>query len=409
MTVGGAVAVVGLGRVGLPFALYLAERGHQVIGIDRDQQLLEKLRRGEMPFLDHGASDVLPRHLGRSLLVGDRIEACAGAQTVVVALGTLLDKHMSPTSLMLHDVVLAIAGHLQRGALLVLRGTTAPGTTETLARRICESRGWTAGQDYHLAFCPERIAEGFSLVELPEIPQIVGGVDARSAERAADFFRPISSAVLVSDARSAELAKLFCNAYRYADFAVANEFMMIAEGHDRSIHEVLRLANEGYKRGGLKRPGFTGGPCLFKDGLFLTSGSPFADLLSIAWKVNESVPVFLVDRLRLLFPELRGVAAVMGLAFKRDIDDTRHSLAFKLRRLLLQEGFRVVVHDPFVTGGDAAPVLAEANVVFFAMNHDSYAMLGRAGLKEQLRPGTLVCDVWNLYGVGRTYFRREEL
>src|SRR5690606_17913162 len=96
--------------------------------------------------------------------------------------------------------------------------------------------------------------------------------------------------VMSSDARSAEIAKLFCNVYRYIDFAIGNEFMMLADQQERNIYEILRLVNQGYPRGGLKSPGFTGGPCLYKDGFFLVDRTPFPDLLTTAWKINESVP-----------------------------------------------------------------------------------------------------------------------
>src|SRR5262249_21645170 len=160
-----------------------------------------------------------------------------------------------------------------------------------------ETTSLKVGRDFFVAFCPERIAEGRSLEELPEIPQIVGALDAESRARASAFFEGIAGPILATDARSAEIAKLFCNVYRYIDFAVDNDFMMIADMHARDIYEILDLVNRGYKRGGLKRPGFTGGPCLYKDGFFLVERTPYPDLLTTAWKINESVPAYLVEGL----------------------------------------------------------------------------------------------------------------
>src|SRR5207249_288256 len=152
-------------------------------------------------------------------------------------------------------------------------------TTEHVRKKLREF-GLEVGRDIFLAFCPERIAEGRSLEELPQIPQIVGALDDESRSRAAAFFEGLVTTVVPSDARSAEIAKLFCNVYRYIDFAIGNEFMMIADMFDRDIYEICELVNKGYKRQGLKRPGFTGGPCLYKDGFFLVERTPYPDLLT---------------------------------------------------------------------------------------------------------------------------------
>ena len=149
------------------------------------------------------------------------------------------------------------------------------------------------------------------------------------------------------DSRSAELAKLFCNMYRYIDFAVSNEFMMIAAQHGREVYPIIDAVNRGYKRGGIKSPGLAGGPCLYKDGFFLINKIPYNELIASAWKIHETTPAYLVEQARAL--QARSTAPrppILGLTFKKNIDDIRNSLAFKLKKLLLAEGADVHLHDP---------------------------------------------------------------
>ena len=402
------VAVVGIGRVGLPLALFLAERGCTVRGIDANAAHLETIRAGRMPFREDGGQALLTKHLGGRFVPTDDLAAVRTANVVVITLGTPVDEHNNPIYLPIEQLVRALLPHLQTGQLLVLRSTVSPGTTEHLTRLIERSTSFHVGRDLLLAFCPERIAEGKSIDELPVVPQIVGGVDAASTRAAAEFFRIVTPVIHEVDARSAELAKLFCNMYRYIDFAVANEFMMIAEQHGRDIHPIVHAVNDRYPRAGLKSPGLAGGPCLYKDGFFLTGRVPFNDLISTAWKINETVPAYLIDRVRALRAIEGSRVAILGLAFKKNIDDPRNSLSFKLRKLLLAEGADVHLHDPFLPSEPLDEAARDADVIFFAMNHDAFRTEGLARVRAVARPDAVVCDVWNLFGTGRTLFRLDD-
>jgi len=398
------VAVVGLGRVGLPFALFLAHRGATVQGIDSNATVVEALRAGRMPFREDGGQEALSAHLGKRFFPGTELAALREVETIIITLGTPVDDFNNPVFLPIENLLRAALPHMRAGQLLVLRSTVAPGATEHLGRLIERSTAFRIGRDLFLAFCPERIAEGKSFSELPEVPQIVGGVEPSSSERAAAFFRLVTPTILTVDARSAELSKLFCNMYRYIDFAVANEFMMIAAQHGRDIYPILDAVNTGYKRGGLKAPGLTGGPCLYKDGFFLTGKIPYNELIASAWKIHETVPAYLVDQVRAFKPIDGGKAAILGLAFKKNIDDTRNSLAYKLRKILLTEGAEVHLHDPLIPSEPLDEALRDADFVFFAMNHDAYAELTPEALRERTRPDAVVCDIWNLLGTGKVVF-----
>lgn len=401
----GSAAVVGLGRVGLPLALFLAQRGCTVHGIDTNPATVAALAAGRLPFDEDGAAAALAETRGTRFFAGDDLAALARAETIIVTLGTPVDDFNNPIFLPIENLLRAALPHLRAGQLLVLRSTVAPGSTEHLGRLIERSTDFRIGRDLFLAFCPERIAEGRSFSELPEVPQIVGGVDAASSERAARFFAQVTPTVIPVDARSAELAKLFCNMYRYIDFAVANEFMMIAAQHGREIHPIVDAINRDYKRGGLKSPGLTGGPCLYKDGFFLTGRIPYNELIASAWKIHETTPAWLIDQVRARRGDIDGAkVAILGLAFKRDIDDIRNSLAFKLKKLLLAEGADVHLHDPLLATESRDEALRDADVVFLAMNHSAFESLTLEGLRAVAKPDALVCDVWNLLRTQRIVF-----
>ena len=395
-----SVAIVGLGRVGLPLGLYLAGRDCTVHGLDIDAARVETLSRGEFPFMEEGGEAALTRHLNKTFFPGTDYRVIEESEVIILTLGTPVDEHMNPVFEQLEKSVDALIPHLRQGQLLILRSTVSPGTTDLLARHLEREADFRVGENIFLAFCPERIAQGFSLSELAEIPQIVGGAEPRSTERAAEFWADHCNLVLPTRSRAAELAKLFTNMYRYVDFAIANEFLVIAETYDENVHEIVDLVNRDYKRGGLKRPGLTSGPCLFKDGFFLLSRVPFVELISVAWRLNESMPAYLIEQIRDR-RELGGAnVAILGLAFKPDMDDIRNSLSYKARRLFAAEGCHVRLHDPHVPSEDIETCVTDADVVFIAMNHSAFRNGALLPVLRRARPDAVICDIWNLLGHG---------
>ena len=405
-----SVVVIGTGRVGLPLALYLADRGEQVHGVDVDEELVATLDTGKVPFIESGAQELLERTLGSSFRPTTDHSVVAGADTIVLTLGTPVDEHLNPVMGALERVADSIAPHLRPGTLIALRSTVSPGTSRLWAKGLAARTGLELGTGLRVAFCPERIAEGRAMTELPVIPQIVGGVDEASTEAALAFWGRHVVDCLRTDAESAELAKLFSNMFRYINFAVANEFMLLAMDHERDIHEILHLVNHDYGRGGIPSPGLTAGPCLYKDGFFLIGHQPYTELITTSWRINEATPLFLLRRLKESLPLAGRPVALLGMGFKADIDDARNSLGFKLRKALLREQAEVRAHDPYLEQfqGDLDQVLTGAEGLVIAMNHSPYReQLTPSHLAARLAPGAVVCDVWNICGTGQVIFKLD--
>jgi len=405
------VAVVGVGRVGLPLALFLADKGHTVYGIDVDSEKINLLSKTQMPFMEEGAPQLLKKYLNKTFFVSTDFANIAKAKIIILTLGTPVDENMNPSLVQIDKALVASSSYILKGQLLILRSTVSPGTTNYVQSYLNDLGNIKVGANFFLAFCPERIAEGKSLEELGELPQIVGGVDRLSTQKAAEFFESLGIKVNRSDATSAELAKLFTNMYRYINFAIANEFMILAGNYNRDIYKIVDLVNRNYKRGGLALPGLTGGPCLFKDGFFLVGDVPFADLITTSWKINESIPLFLINRAKYRRKLENKKAVILGLAFKAEIDDIRESLAFKVKKALERERARVFLHDPYVAGyqNNLNEILKDADFIFLATNHSYYKKLDIAKIKKIVSPNCIVCDVWNVFRTNKIIFTIKSL
>ena len=271
------------------------------------------------------------------------------------------------------------------------------------------------GQDILLASTPERIASGIALQELPMLPEVAGGIDEISTQVAAEILKCLNPDKIVSTttSTSAELAKLFTNVYRYVTFALANEFALLAEVHGQDAHEIIRMANANYPRGGIPLPGPCGGPCLTKDGYFLVEDLIFPDFILTAWKLNEGVPAHMVRRLKLSLEKRGCVLAqakvvVLGLGFKAESDDLRMSPAVRTTELLKAEGATVIVCDPYFETPDVKSVLNDADAIILATNHAAYLGLDLEEIAKLERPPILV-DCWGVWDEERARATGVEL
>jgi UDP-N-acetyl-D-mannosaminuronic acid dehydrogenase len=245
-----------------------------------------------------------------------------------------------------------------------------------------------------MAFCPERVVQGHSLNELQQLPQIVSGVTPEAEEAAARLFSTIAPSIVRMKPKEAEFAKLFSNAYRYIQFAAANQFYMMVEAAGLEYHRVLAGMKQDYPRlRDLPGPGLAAGPCLFKDTLQLAAYAHNQFGLGYsAIQVNEGLPTFLIGQLAKNYPLSKLTVGLLGMAFKSESDDVRASLSYKLKKLLRFEARDVLTTDPFVREDpDLLPletVLARSDVLILCVPHNAYRGL------TITKP---VVDVWNFY------------
>jgi len=401
------IAILGSGRVGLPLGLVFAKLGFKVYGIDINETAIELLKKGIMPFIEDDAGPLLKKLVNKNFFPTSDVSVIGQCDYVVMTLGTPVDANMNPSLSQIDAAFNSIKKYLKKDQVLVLRSTVSPRTTEYVANLINSTQNLKVGKNFYLAFCPERIAEGKAIKELFQIPQIIGGIDKVSAKKAAELFKALGVKYWITDAISAELAKLFTNMYRYISFAIANEFMILAGNHNRDIYEIINLVNNDYKRGGLSLPGLTAGACLFKDGFFLVNDVPFTDLIVSSWKINETVPLFLIDKIKQRMKLNGKKTVILGAAFKANIDDTRESLSFKVKKALERECAQVTMHDPLIPkyNNDFESVLKDASVIFVATRHDYYAKnLTVERIRKLAKKDCIICDVWNIFKNNKIIF-----
>lgn len=387
-----SVAIIGgCGHVGLPLGLSFARKGLDVRLFDVNAEAVRTVRSGRMPFLEEGGEAILRETIGKNLSVSDDPAVLDDAESVVCVVGTPIDEHLNPQLGALIAAIDALLPHLDAAQLFVLRSTVYPGATEKVNAWLQKK---LPGID--VAFCPERVAQGFAVREIASMPQLIAGTSERAHARAKALFDRICSETIDLAPIEAELGKLFCNSWRYITFAVANEFYAVCAENGLDYYRVWDAITRDYPRmKGLPTAGFAAGPCLFKDTMQLSAF--FANDFSLgqsAMLVNEGLPRTLVRMLKKRFDLAGMTVGILGMAFKGGSDDTRDALSFKLRKLLRLECREVLATDSHVTAPDLLPletVLSRADVLVIGSPHPEY---------RDLKPRQPVLDPWNLLGQG---------
>ncbi len=374
LTAGPLAIVGGCGHVGLPLGLAFARKGYAVDLVDNQAERIALVSSGRMPFHEDDADEILAETIRTGLLRATTDAAVLeDASAIIVTIGTPVDEHLDPSVGAFDRSLQQLLTRLRPGQLLVLRSTVFPGMTDRLARQL-ERLGRS---DVDLAYCPERIVQGKSLVELEQLPQLIGGTTPRAAERAAALFELICPRVIFLRPIEAELAKLFCNAWRYINFAISNQFYVMAEHFEADFHRIYQALREDYPRmASFARPGFAAGPCLLKDTMQLGAFNHGSFVLGeAAMMINEGLPYLLVQDIKRGYPLTDMTVGILGMAFKPNSDDSRQSLSYKLRKVLLLECRRVLCTDPYVPDPELTPlaeVLDKADLLIVGTPHDCY-------------------------------------
>jgi UDP-N-acetyl-D-glucosamine dehydrogenase len=353
------VGIIGLGYVGLPLALAYAEKGFRVLGFDVDPEKVEALGRGDC-YISH----IDPARVGRAVQTKQMVATADFSRlgepdTLLICVPTPLTPQRDPDMSYIVNTTKQIRSRLRAGQLIVLESTTYPGTTEELVREILEETGLICGRDFYLAFSPEREDPGNARFFTTNIPKIVGGVDKDSGDLAqAMYDQVIHKTVRVGNARTAEAAKLTENIFRAVNIALVNELKVVYERMNIDIWEVLDAAST--KPFGFMRfnpgPGW-GGHCIPLDPFYLSWKARACGVdtkfIELAGEVNRRMPEYVVHRLQQALNE-RGKAIkgskllILGLAYKKDIDDIRESPAYQIIPRLIDMGAQISYHDPFV-------------------------------------------------------------
>ncbi len=390
----------GCGHIGLPLGIVFAHAGVRVDLLDVDTAKIALVNAGRMPFLEKSAEEVLRNVIGKTLNATQDNACLCDADSVVAVLGTPLDEHLNPEVGDFVRNIDAAIDHLPEDTLLVVRSTVYPGVTKMVYDRIQHR-----GRKIYVAFCPERIAEGKAMEEIGKLPQIISAFEPEALKRARQLFGLINSEMIELAPLEAELAKLFTNSWRYLNFAISNQFYLIAESYGIDFYRIHDAVTQHYPRmSGFARAGFAAGPCLLKDTMQLSAfcGNNFF-MGHAAMLANEGLPNFVVSQLRKVGLAGKKVT-ILGMAFKADSDDKRESLSYKLRKLLIFEAEKVLCSDPFIHDPDFVPLdhaVQQADIIVLGAPHSVYRNL-------TIPSGKRVIDVWGFWGEHNLHRERVE-
>ena len=391
------VAVIGLGYIGLPTAAILAENGVRVHGVDVSQRTVDAVNAGTVPFVEPDLADFVERNVKAGRLSASLKTPQADAY--IVAVPTPFKDGHSPDLGYIEAAARGLAPQLRGGELVILESTSPPGATEHMAAVIREARPDLDGVTLDFAHCPERVLPGRVMIELVTNDRIVGGSTPEAAQRAKQLYEAFCQGeILVTDCVTAEMAKLVENSFRDVNIAFANELSLICSDLGIDVWELIELANH-HPRVNILQPGpGVGGHCIAVDPWFIVDAAPqTARIIRAAREINDGKPKWVVDQAKAAAFDVQQatgrapVVAVLGLAFKPNIDDLRESPALNIATEVAQQftGSRILVVEPHVeelpaalAGRDnvelvpAEDGIREADVVLLLVDHDAFASLG---------------------------------
>ena len=353
------VGVIGLGYVGLPLARALTDAGYRVLGFDTDPQKIEQLSNGRS-YYSHIPDDWIAGMLSRNFAATAEIARLKEADAIIICVPTPLGRNREPDLSFVVSTAESLVAVLRPGQIVVLESTTYPGTTSEILRPVLERSGLKSERDLFVAYSPEREDPGNATYGTSRIPKVVGGEGPLAAQVAAALYEGVvASVVLVGDTRTAEAVKLTENIFRAVNIALVNELKLVFGAMDIDVWDVIAAASTkpfGYMPF-YPGPGL-GGHCIPIDPFYLTWKAREFDapvrFIELAGEINTAMPRLVVDACAAALSDrfakgLRGARIlIVGIAYKRDVEDTRESPALKIMELLVQRHSEVSYHDPFV-------------------------------------------------------------
>ncbi|MBN8974321.1 MAG: UDP-N-acetyl-D-mannosamine dehydrogenase, partial [Rhizobiales bacterium] len=404
-----SICVVGLGYIGLPTAVVLASRGILVTGVDVNEGVVAKINRGEIHIVEPDLDAVTARVVQNQLLRA--ASAPTAADAFVIAVPTPFHNGKADLSYV-YAAAASIAPVLKKGDLVVLESTSPPGTTEsmtaqlaTLRPDLCFPTVDNGTCDTHVAYCPERVLPGRVLIELVENDRVIGGITPECSVRAEELYRIFcTGSLLKTGVRTAEMCKLTENSFRDVGIAFANELSVICEKLDINVWELIRLANH-HPRVNILQPGpGVGGHCIAVDPWFIVEAAPDESrLIRTAREVNDDKPMYVLDKIKSAVAGARAAGAkpkvaLLGLAFKPDVDDLRESPALHIAEIVAEwSDCEILVSEPhakMLPGtlashkhvrlvDDATTAIRDAHIVVMLVNHRAYNEIPRTSLKDK--------------------------
>ncbi len=390
------LCILGLGYIGLPSASMFATRGFDVVGVDVAEHVVDTLNRGEIHISEPGLATMVAAAVKSGNLRASLKPESSDVFFIAVPTPVLDDR--SADLSYVEQASEAIVPHLKKDNLVILESTSPPGTTVKVVAPILEKSGLKAGADFHLAHTPERVLPGQIIKELLDNDRIIGGIDQASAEAAMRLYRVfVEGEIFLTDATTAEMAKLIENTYRDVNIAFSNETARICEKLGVSVWDVIRLANR-HPRVNVLNPGpGVGGHCIAVDPWFIVQAAPeLARTIRLAREINDEQPLYVARCIeRLIAGQDNPKITFLGVTYKANVDDTREAPAEKIIEYFAGKNIPFAIYDPFVENykypvSSLDEALDQSTCVVLLVAHNQFAQLDPQQIASKVKEKVLV-------------------
>ena len=382
----------GAGRVGFPLGLIFSSKGFKVSLIDNDLEKINKINVSKVPFLEENSQKLLNSMIRKKrIFATNQLIEVLKSKYIIVCIGTPINKQLNPSLRSFISFFYRLKKFLKKNQIVIIRSSIYPGICDKIYKII-------GNKCKNLSYCPERIVQGKSIIELPKLPQLVSGKSKKAIAESGRLFRKVCKKIIYTEVIEAELIKLFSNAYRYIHFSISNQFYMICQNQDINFFKIRDIMRDGYVRNAnIPISGFTAGPCLVKDTMQLSSfyNHKFS-LGHSAMSVNEGIPKFIINKLNTKYNLKKKTVGVLGLAFKSETDDIRDSLAIKLLKLLKSKKIKTLQSDEYYKNKDnidKRDLIKKSDIIILSTPHQAYKKL-------KIGKNKILIDVWGLIDRG---------
>ena len=382
----------GAGRVGFPLGLIFSSKGFKVSLIDNDLEKINKINVSKVPFLEENSQKLLNSMIRKKrIFATNQLIEVLKSKYIIVCIGTPINKQLNPSLRSFISFFYRLKKFLKKNQIVIIRSSIYPGICDKIYKII-------GNKCKNLSYCPERIVQGKSIIELPKLPQLVSGKSKKAIAESGRLFRKVCKKIIYTEVIEAELIKLFSNAYRYIHFSISNQFYMICQNQDINFFKIRDIMRDGYLRNAnIPASGFTAGPCLLKDTMQLSSFYNHKFLLGhSALSINEGIPKFIINKLNTKYNLKKKTVGVLGLAFKSETDDIRDSLAIKLLKLLKSKKIKTLQSDEYYKNKDnidKRDLIKKSDIIILSTPHQAYKKL-------KIRKNKILIDIWGLIDRG---------
>jgi len=382
----------GAGHVGFPLGLIFSSKGFKVSLIDNDLEKINKINVSKVPFLEENSQKLLNSMIRKKrIFATNQLIEVLKSKYIIVCIGTPINKQLNPSLRSFISFFYRLRKFLKKNQIVIIRSSIYPGICDKIYKII-------GNKCKNLSYCPERIVQGKSIIELPKLPQLVSGKSKKAIAESGRLFRKVCKKIIYTEVIEAELIKLFSNAYRYIHFSISNQFYMICQNQDINFFKIRDIMRDGYLRNAnIPASGFTAGPCLLKDTMQLSSFYNHKFLLGhSALSINEGIPKFIINKLNTKYNLKKKTVGVLGLAFKSETDDIRDSLAIKLLKLLKSKKIKTLQSDEYYKHKDnidKRDLIKKSDIIILSTPHQAYKKL-------KIRKNKILIDIWGLIDRG---------